>query len=93
MYKNINADYYGFRDDDDGVLEKLEAEAEKDLIAAAVDEWKANNPDGIIATQLESEDNDFVYTPQISVPSAEEIEQALLEQRKQEVLREFGISS
>lgn len=29
MYKGIDPDYYGFRDDEDGVLEKVEAEAEK----------------------------------------------------------------
>lgn len=29
MYKHIDADYYGFRDEEDGVLEKVEAEAEK----------------------------------------------------------------
>ena len=28
MHKKINADYYGFRDEEDGVLEKLEAGAE-----------------------------------------------------------------
>lgn len=28
MYQRIDADYYGYRDDDDGLLEKLEAEAE-----------------------------------------------------------------
>jgi hypothetical protein len=29
MYAHINADYYGFRDEEDGVLEKVEAEAER----------------------------------------------------------------
>ena len=29
MYQHINADYYGFRDEEDGVLEKVEAEAER----------------------------------------------------------------
>ena len=28
LYKNITPDYYGYRDDDDGVLEPLEAERE-----------------------------------------------------------------
>ena len=31
MFKLINADYYGFRDDEDGVLEKVEAEAERNI--------------------------------------------------------------
>ncbi len=29
MYAHINADYYGFRDEEDGVLERVEAEAER----------------------------------------------------------------
>ena len=31
MYSLVDADYYGFRDDDDGVLEKVEAVAELEL--------------------------------------------------------------
>ena len=31
MYQHINADYYGFRDEEDGVLEKVEAEAERSI--------------------------------------------------------------
>ena len=31
MYAHINADYYGFRDEEDGVLEKVEAAAERDI--------------------------------------------------------------
>lgn len=31
MYQHINADYYGFRDEEDGVLEKVEAEAERNV--------------------------------------------------------------
>ncbi|VVA12657.1 PREDICTED: pre-mRNA-splicing factor ISY1 [Prunus dulcis] len=34
IYKRIDASYYGYRDDEDGVLEKVEAPAE------AVAEWK-----------------------------------------------------
>ena len=38
----IDADYYGFRDDDDGVLEALEHEAEKIAVAKAVAEWESS---------------------------------------------------
>ncbi len=33
MFRHIDADYYGFRDDEDGVLEKVEAPAEKRMRA------------------------------------------------------------
>ena len=31
MYAHINADYYGFRDEEDGILEKVEAAAEREI--------------------------------------------------------------
>lgn len=40
MYKRIDMDYYGFRDDEDGVLEDLERDAEKEMRAAAIEEWE-----------------------------------------------------
>lgn len=40
MYKRIDADYYGYRDDEDGLLEKLEREAEREIRAHAVEEWQ-----------------------------------------------------
>ena len=33
MYKGIDPDYYGFRDEEDGVLERVEVEAERMLRA------------------------------------------------------------
>ena len=40
MYKNIDPDYYGYRDEDDGVLVKVEAEAQAKAVGKAVEEWK-----------------------------------------------------
>ena len=39
MFKDINAAYYGFRDDEDGILVKEEAEAEATVRREAVIEW------------------------------------------------------
>ncbi|KAJ9173876.1 hypothetical protein P3X46_016968 [Hevea brasiliensis] len=39
IYKRIDASYYGYRDDEDGVLEKVEVPAEERLRAAAEEEW------------------------------------------------------
>ncbi|XP_002730438.1 pre-mRNA-splicing factor ISY1 homolog, partial [Saccoglossus kowalevskii] len=41
LMKNIDADYYGYRDEDDGVLVPLEMEYEKKLIAERVGDWKS----------------------------------------------------
>jgi pre-mRNA-splicing factor ISY1 len=41
MYKRIDADYYGYRDEEDGVLLPLEKEAEQAMRAKAINEWNA----------------------------------------------------
>ncbi|KAL7086804.1 hypothetical protein ACP275_13G024200 [Erythranthe tilingii] len=39
IYKRIDSSYYGYRDDEDGILEGLEKEAEKEMRAAALADW------------------------------------------------------
>ena len=46
IMKDIDAAYYGFRDDDDGLIVPLEVEAEKAAIDAAVKEWKEKREAG-----------------------------------------------
>ncbi|CAN7988992.1 unnamed protein product, partial [Ixodes hexagonus] len=41
VMRDIDADYYGYRDDDDGLLVPLEQEQERVAVAQAVREWKA----------------------------------------------------
>ena len=38
--KDIDAQYYGYRDDDDGLLVPIEVEAEREAIAEAVQKWR-----------------------------------------------------
>lgn len=40
IYKRIDASYYGYRDDEDGILEKLEKKAEEEMRRRAVEEWR-----------------------------------------------------
>jgi pre-mRNA-splicing factor ISY1 len=40
IMKAITPDYYGYRDEDDGVLVAVEAAAERELVAHAVAEWE-----------------------------------------------------
>jgi len=46
LMKKVDADYYGYRDDDDGVLMRLEKEAEMEMVKKAVEDFKSG-----IATQ------------------------------------------
>ena len=36
LYKDVDADYYGYRDEDDGVLVPLEQEIEKEGMSTAI---------------------------------------------------------
>jgi pre-mRNA-splicing factor ISY1 len=65
MYRNITPDYYGYRDDEDGVLVLKEAAAEREQIAAAVAEWKAEQQARIargetVATAENDDVSDYV---------------------------------
>lgn len=58
LYKDIDADYYGYRDEDDGVLVPLEMEVEQRAIAEAVAEWQQRKQAGEIGTD-EAEETDI----------------------------------
>ncbi len=40
MMKNIDADYYGYMDDDDGLLVPIEEKCEKEAIRKKIEQWK-----------------------------------------------------
>mmetsp|Transcript_18191 Transcript_18191/g.20234 ORF Transcript_18191/g.20234 Transcript_18191/m.20234 type:complete len:257 (+) Transcript_18191:34-804(+) len=96
IYRGINADYYGFRDDDDGLLTAVEEHAEKRARENAIAQWNKNTK--------EKEGDDFdpetdfrcvatdeerlaaSYTSHVDVPTREDIQNMLVEQRKQALL-------
>eukprot|EP00002_Diphylleia_rotans_P005648 TRINITY_DN1482_c0_g2_i3.p1 TRINITY_DN1482_c0_g2~~TRINITY_DN1482_c0_g2_i3.p1 ORF type:complete len:294 (-),score=86.09 TRINITY_DN1482_c0_g2_i3:299-1051(-) len=93
LYKNVDADYYGYRDDDDGILEPLEAAAEEKAIRAAAEKWEAEQRErervsGIVMSQEKSEPDRFVA--HVPVPSLEDIEKVLLKKRKEELMRMYA---
>ncbi|KAM4612696.1 pre-mRNA-splicing factor ISY1 homolog [Polymixia lowei] len=42
LMKEVDAEYYGYRDEDDGVLVPLETDYEKQAIAEAVEKWRSD---------------------------------------------------
>uniref|UniRef100_A0A914WC53 ISY1 splicing factor-like protein n=1 Tax=Plectus sambesii TaxID=2011161 RepID=A0A914WC53_9BILA len=133
MMKNIDADYYGYMDDDDGLLVPLEQEEERRAIAAAVEAWtqrkestmdtgerrmdtgerrRADSDDEIVdddpedniyrvdddededdvkttKTVIIGEDGKPTYIQHVPVPSQKDIEEALLERKKAELLEKY----
>ncbi|XP_033744878.1 pre-mRNA-splicing factor ISY1 homolog [Pecten maximus] len=119
MMKDIDADYYGYRDEDDGIIVPIEQEIEKEAIAKAVREWKeqqearANGNHGdqgeeeddepVLYQQEEIEEEEMETTkaeeePQhfiahVPVPSQKEIEEALVQRKKLELLQRYASES
>jgi pre-mRNA-splicing factor ISY1 len=119
MMKDVDADYYGYRDDDDGVLAPQEADAEREAVAAAVDEWKARKVAALVGStdsqqvEVEVEEEDIYavkpdtdseeeteegagledrirFIAHVPVPTQKEVEEALLQKKKQELLEKYA---
>ncbi|XP_066528685.1 pre-mRNA-splicing factor ISY1 homolog [Hoplias malabaricus] len=65
LMKDIDAEYYGYRDEDDGVLVPLEQEYEKQVIAEATEKWKeekeARLAGGGGTKEVEEEEEEYIY--------------------------------
>ena len=73
MMKGIDADYYGYRDEEDAILVPLEAEAEQQAIAQAMEEWEAKKAKGQAAKDdaMEDGEEDALYAAGIAADTAE----------------------
>lgn len=98
LMKSIDADYFGYRDEDDGVLLKVEESAEEGARKEALEEWEKRNESnggGAAADQSagtskkmgDQEEDEFVaYVP---LPDDKEIEKKVIEQKKQALLAKY----
>ncbi|KAL1519466.1 hypothetical protein AB1Y20_022986 [Prymnesium parvum] len=100
MMKGVDADYYGYRDDDDGVLVKLESQAQAEMLQRAQEEWelkRQTQQDGDAdADQLADEGEEGAGTDgvgmvaHVQVPDQDAIKRAVLARRKQELLAKLN---
>lgn len=114
LMKDIDADYYGYMDDDDGILIPLEINAEKLAVQKVVTEWKLKKEQkmetgssdeeteeadiyAVVESDEDEEKKDLLdgsqqrFVAHVPVPSQQDIEQALLRRRKQELMEKYGI--
>lgn len=95
--KSVDADYYGYRDDDDGELERLEAEAEARAREDMIKRWKAEKGAAAVddddlaipRTSAAGNESDSVYLAHVPLPSEADIEKAILERRKRELMAKY----
>ncbi|XP_074599794.1 pre-mRNA-splicing factor ISY1 homolog [Brevipalpus obovatus] len=102
LIKNIDADYYGYRDEDDGVIVPLEEEATKEILNKALGEEMGSLSEelthigfGEETPNLNGTDPDEgidfsgpkVFVSYVpSIPSLEEVKEAIIEKKKKELL-------
>lgn len=99
LYSGIDHDYYGFRDEEDGVLLKVEAAAEKKMRAKLISEWDAKEQErldafaavaGKKAEKLQQEQVDEMqFVAFVPLPDQAAIEQRVLEKKKQDLLAKY----
>ncbi|XP_035748116.1 pre-mRNA-splicing factor ISY1 homolog [Egretta garzetta] len=61
LMKAIDAEYYGYRDEDDGILEPLEQEHERKVIAEAVEKWKKEREARLARGEEDEEEEVNIY--------------------------------
>lgn len=100
IFQNINADYYGFRDEEDGVLLRVEGGAETAMRAEAVSLWAeqrrereaaaagaASGPGALWGGEAGAAGAEFVaYVP---LPDVRDIEERVLEKKKRDLLAKY----
>lgn len=61
LMKEVTANYYGYLDDDDGILIALEEKAEKVALAKSIEEWKERVKKGEETTTAGDEEDNIYY--------------------------------
>jgi pre-mRNA-splicing factor ISY1 len=97
IYKNITPDYYGWREEEDGVLLELEQEAtarnEERFQERIREEKRLKQEQGVMEEQDDessSDEEEEEWTSEAVVPSQDVIAQAILERKKQALLEKFS---
>jgi len=80
--RGLDADYYGYRDDEDGILETLEQEAEKKALAS-ISGTESKDSD----SSVELGNNDYIA--HVPVPTKQQMEKLLVDKRKQDLLKKY----
>lgn len=100
LMQNIDADYYGYRDEDDGVIVPLQQEAQREAIQKAIGRTDVDlshlevKLDSMEEEEGEIDGADFVgpknfmsHVP--NIPSQAKVEQALVQRKKEQLLAQF----
>lgn len=102
MHKLVDAQYYGYGDEDDGVLVKVESKVEEKARSKAVGLWNKTNTNNAkrakvskIAISYDSKNSgasgaEVLFKAHVPLPSDSDIEQAILAKKKAELLAKYA---
>lgn len=100
MHKAINADYYGMRDEDDGVLVKVEMQAEARIKQKLRDEWEhaqAEKREAKRAVMSKdddgAQDDEHQFVSYVPLPEQKEIELRVMAKKKQDLMAKYASDS
>jgi pre-mRNA-splicing factor ISY1 len=89
IYRNISVDYYGWRDEEDGVL--LELESRADALNSPRRKRPRTSGDAHDGSYELDDTVDPLVQDFLSMPSKKEIEQRFLEHKKKALLAKYGL--
>jgi len=103
LMKGIDADYYGYRDEDDGVIVPLETQVEKVAVETAVEKWNESgenrnvkiNEEPVIMDdtyefrEVETMEGLRPFVAHVPVPTQEDVKDAILRKKKRELLQRY----
>mmetsp|Transcript_24709 Transcript_24709/g.34518 ORF Transcript_24709/g.34518 Transcript_24709/m.34518 type:complete len:254 (-) Transcript_24709:225-986(-) len=101
LHKLVDAQYYGYGDEDDGYLVKLEAKVEEKARKRAIDKWNGQNEkskvrkitkryDGSINDVTNKEGGEVLFKAHVPLPSDEELKAAILAKKKAELMAKYA---
>lgn len=93
LHRRIDGDYYGFRDEDDGSLVKIEAAAEAVMRAEALKTWTEEaaerRQESAVDEALNAPAEGHRFTAYVPLPDQKEIEARVLESKKMALLSKY----
>ncbi|KAG0097153.1 NineTeen Complex (NTC) component [Podila epicladia] len=86
LLRNVDADYYGYRDEEDGTLLEYEQEQEELAMERALEDAEEHNE-----SAMDVDDKEAQSSPvgPLFVPSQKEVEEYLVKRRKQAILDRY----
>lgn len=99
MYQSIDAEYYGFRDEEDGILLRVEADAERTLLAETEARWQQEQQERSLHAASISGAAQYVgdntrpgaheFVAHVPLPERDTLEQLVVAKKKRDLLNKY----